>query len=220
MIAYRFLLLCLYFVVVLIICELDTKNQNNEAASIPSSRLCMYSSASALLPFQALSLTVKITLWMAARCDMWTLGHWDGLVICTEGLWPISGNFFRLQSNCSDYMDYSHYSDYTDYCGIISIVHIIKSIISIITKIICIIRIMQIINIFFSRDYTDYTVSKKITYIIRIIQKKSIIHIIKNLIILIILWTYGLYFFVIIQTIFFWKWLSWLYGLYVIIPIL
>ena len=47
----------------------------------------------ALLPFQALSPTVTIALWMAVRCDMWTLGHWDGLMICNEGLWHVWGNF-------------------------------------------------------------------------------------------------------------------------------
>ena len=52
--------------------------------------------ASALMPFQAVSQTVKIALWMAARCDMWTLGHRDGLVICNEGLSHISGNFLQI----------------------------------------------------------------------------------------------------------------------------
>ena len=70
MIAYRFLLVCLYCLVFFIIYELDTKNQKSKAASTPGSTLCMYSSASALMPFQTLSPTVKIALWMAATCGM------------------------------------------------------------------------------------------------------------------------------------------------------
>ena len=70
MIAYRFLLVCLFCLVVSIIYELDTKNKKIKAASTPGSLLCMYASASALMPFQTLSPTVKIALWMAATCDM------------------------------------------------------------------------------------------------------------------------------------------------------
>ena len=87
MYAYRFLLVCLYCLVCSIINDLDTKNQKSKLANTRWSTVCMYSSASALMPFQTLSQTVKIALWMAATCDMWTLGHWDGLVICTESLW-------------------------------------------------------------------------------------------------------------------------------------
>ena len=87
-----FFLVCLWCLVFFIFYDLDTKNQNSEAASSPSSTLCMNSSASALLPFQALSQTVKMALWVAARCGMRTLWRWDGPVICNEGWWHISGH--------------------------------------------------------------------------------------------------------------------------------
>ena len=79
-IAYRFLLflqVCLLCLVFSIIHDLDTKNQNSNAASSLSSRLCMYSSTSALLLFQVLSLTFKMALWMAVRyvvCELLGIG--------------------------------------------------------------------------------------------------------------------------------------------------